>query len=145
MLPTKPKKILDPLSQRYFGEDDVPYQAAGGEAGIRQLCKAFYRAMDELPEAATIRAMHKEDLSELEDKLSLFLCGWLGGPIRYRDKYGPIVIPQAHAHLDIGPEERDAWLQCMQVALDQQEYTPEFKTYMMQSLWMPAELCRTRE
>jgi hypothetical protein len=39
MLPTKPKKILDPLSQRYFGEDDVSYQAAGGYENFYQLLK----------------------------------------------------------------------------------------------------------
>ncbi|WP_114416682.1 group II truncated hemoglobin [Marinospirillum perlucidum] len=145
MLPNRPKKIRDPLTGRYFGEEDVSYQAAGGEEGIRKLCRAFYQAMESLPEAAGIRAMHKEDLSESEDKLSWFLFGWLGGPKRYQDKYGSIVIPQAHAHLDIGPQERDAWLACMQQALDQQDYTEEFKAYVMQSLWMPAELSRTRE
>ncbi|SFX56114.1 group II truncated hemoglobin [Marinospirillum alkaliphilum] len=138
-------KILDPVSGRYFGDEDTSYQAAGGQEGIRRLVEAFYEAMDSLPEAATIRAMHKADLSELTEKLTLFLCGWLGGPMRYRDRYGPIIIPQAHAHLDIGPAERDAWMKCMEVALEQQPYSDAFKTYLMQSLWMPAELCRTRD
>ncbi|WP_292254093.1 group II truncated hemoglobin [Marinospirillum sp.] len=138
-------KIIDPLTGRTFGDGDTSYQAAGAQEGIRKLCEAFYGAMDRLPEAATIRAMHKADLSELTDKLTVFLCGWLGGPIRYRDKYGPIIIPQAHAHLDIGPAERDAWMKCMEVALEAQPYTPELRTYLMQSLWMPAELCRTRD
>ncbi|MFK7161591.1 group II truncated hemoglobin [Marinospirillum sp. MEB164] len=137
--------IKDPLSGRFFGEEDTSYQAAGGQEGLARLCAAFYRVMETDPQAATIRAMHREDLSESIDKLTWFLCGWLGGPISYRDRYGPINIPKAHAHLDIGPAERDAWLSCMQQALDQQDYTPEFKRYLMASLWRPADFSRTRD
>ena len=38
-----------------FGVGDASFQAAGGEAGLKRLVADFYRAMDSLPEAATIR------------------------------------------------------------------------------------------
>ena len=102
---------------RAYGEGDASFQAAGGVEGLRRLVADFYRMMDTLPEAATIRAMHPSDLSGSADKLHRFLCGWLGGPKLYREKYGSIHIPSAHAHLAIGERERDAWLLCMERAL----------------------------
>ncbi len=130
---------------RRFGEGDASYQAAGGEAGIRRLVDDFYEQMDTLPEARVIRAMHPADLEESRDKLARFLCGWLGGPKLFQEKYGSIIIPKAHAHLPIGRAERDAWLQCMQVAISHQPYSPEFQQYLLAQLAIPAERVRNRE
>ncbi|GAA3525294.1 group II truncated hemoglobin [Zobellella aerophila] len=109
-----------------YGQGDSSFQAAGGEPGLRRLVEDFYRAMDQRPDAAHIRAMHPQDLTASKDKLARFLCGWLGGPSLYREKYGPISIPQAHRHLAIGVAERDTWLACMAEALEQQPFAEEF-------------------
>jgi hemoglobin len=127
-----------------YGEGATSYQAAGGQQGLRQLVDDFYDQMETLGEASTIRAMHAADLDLSRDKLALFLSGWLGGPRLFRDKYGAIAIPQVHAHLDIGPAERDAWLLCMQKAIDLQDYADDFKRYLLAQLAVPAERCRTR-
>ncbi len=100
--------------------------------------------MDQLPEAAKIRAMHPADLTLSRDKLARFLCGWLGGPKLYAEKYGPIRIPQAHSRFEIGSSERDAWLLCMEEALKHQPYAAEFKKYLMEQLYVPAERSRNR-
>ncbi|MGO1246926.1 MAG: group II truncated hemoglobin [Oceanisphaera sp.] len=128
-----------------FGQANHSYLAAGGEAGLQQLAADFYHAMDTRADAAIIRAMHPDCLKESTDKLARFLAGWLGGPSLYREKYGPISIPRAHAHLAIGSSERDAWLACMAQALAQQDYSPSFKAYLLQALSVPAERCRTQE
>ncbi|MGK2915303.1 MAG: hypothetical protein ACSLE5_12805 [Porticoccaceae bacterium] len=62
-----------------YGMADTSFQAAGGVCGIYHLVADFYRLMDTLPEATTIRAMPPSDLSEAADNLHRFLCGWLGG------------------------------------------------------------------
>ena len=125
-----------------YGEGDASFRAAGGVAGITQLVDAFYAQMDTLPEARDIRRMHPADLSESRDKLARFLCGWLGGENRYKAKYGPIRIPSAHEHLRIGAAERDAWLLCMQHAIAEQDYAPEFAAYLLMQLHVPAERVR---
>lgn len=125
-----------------YGEGDASFQAAGGRIGIKKLVDRFYEVMDELPQAQTIRTMHPVDLGVARDKLTLFLCGWLGGEKLFSKKYGPIMIPRAHAHLDIGEAERDAWLACMKIAVDEQDYAADFKTYLMEQLFVPAERCR---
>ena len=127
-----------------YGVGDASYRAAGGETGIRRLVDDFYDAMDQLPEAATIRAMHPADLTVSRDKLARFLCGWLGGPKLYAEKYGPINIPQAHSRFGIGSKERDAWLSCMAEALKNQPYAADFKKYLLEQLHVPAERSRNR-
>jgi hemoglobin len=122
-----------------FGSGDASFQAAGGVEGIERLVGHFYRIMDEAPEARVIRAMHPADLAESRDKLARFLCGWLGGPRRYAEKYGSISIPGVHAHLAIDEAERDAWLSCMGQAIALQGYSPEFGEYLLAQLGKPAQ------
>ena len=125
-------------NERPYGVGDASYQAAGGETGIRQLVDAFYDEIESAPIARHIRTMHPHDLSVSRDKLARFLCGWMNGPNRYREKYGDISIPAVHAHLKIGPTERDAWLTCMERALAQQPYPEAFQHYLLTELAVPA-------
>jgi len=122
-----------------YGQGDASYRAAGERAGITKLVDAFYRIMSERPEAQTILRMHPRDLDVSRDKLARFLCGWLNGPRLYAEKYGPIKLPHAHAHLRVGPAERDAWLRCMELALAEQDYAPDFVVYLLRELAKPAE------
>lgn len=133
---------IDQSEERY-GDGDTSYKAADGEDGVRQLVIDFYDQIESLPQAKHIRDMHNEDLGESRDKLFRFLSGWLGGPALYQKKYGSINVPQAHHHLQIGRHERDAWLLCMQKALDKQPFKESFKLYLMTELAKPAEACRT--
>jgi hemoglobin len=125
-----------------YGQGDASFQAAGGQLGLRCLVDAFYDQMEQLGEAKTIRGMHADDLAMSRDKLALFLCGWLGGPKLYREKYGAIGIPKAHRHLAIGLSERDAWLLCMEKAIALQPYAEDFKVYLLEQLAVPAERSR---
>jgi hemoglobin len=128
--------------QRPYGEADASFNAAGGESGIRALVDDFYYLMDTLPEARRIREMHPEVLDVSIDKLARFLCGWLGGPRLYREKYGPIALPRAHQHLPIDSADRDAWLTCMERAVAKQPFADDFKRYLYEQLSVPAERIR---
>lgn len=127
------------VDESEFGVGDGSYRAAGESEGIEKLVDGFYRIMDELPEAQTIRRMHPSDLTVSRDKLWRFLCGWLNGPRLFSEKYGPIKIPSAHAHLRVGPLERDAWLQCMELAIAEQDYSRQFAAYLLRELGVPAQ------
>lgn len=127
---------------RPYGQDDASYQAAGGLAGITELVDEFYRQMDTLPMAKTIRDMHPADLTESRRKLTYFLSGWLGGPRLFKEHYGPIRLPIFHRFLDIGEAERDAWMNCMREAIQRQDVAADFKTYLAEQLMVPAERVR---
>jgi hemoglobin len=125
-----------------YGVMDASYQAAGKEAGIRKLVDEFYHQMQTLRTGQAIFNMHSNDLTMIKDKLSVFLMGWLGGPRNYAKKYGQMSIPMVHKHLMITEVERDAWLFCMKEALKSQDYSQEFKEYLLRELTKPAEAIR---
>jgi len=127
-----------------YGTGDASFQAAGGVQGIRQLIDTFFDRMGSDPRFATIYALHPEDKENSRDKLHLFLCGWLGGPKLYNEKYGAIGIPRVHAHLAIATDERDQWLTCMSESVAEQPFAADFKTYLMEQLYVPAEAVRRR-
>jgi hemoglobin len=74
----------------------TPYEQLGGEPVIRQLVARFYELMDTMPEAYGIRQLHPKSLSGSEDKLFMFLSGWLGGPQLYVEKYGHPRLRRRH-------------------------------------------------
>lgn len=127
-----------------FGIGDNSFQEAGGEPGIAQLVNDFYDHMGSDPRFASIYAMHPADKFISRDKLARFLCGWLGGPRRYQEKYGSISIPHVHQHLDITESEHDQWLLCMQETISRQDYSEGFKKYLYEQLCIPANVILAR-
>jgi hemoglobin len=125
--------------------EKTPYELLGGDDGVRQLVADFYELMDALPEAAPIRAMHEGDLSEMADKLGTFLIGWMGGPQRYQERFGRVIIPLAHRRFSIGMAERDQWLLCMESALGRTSLDMAMKARLMDSFGRMAEMCRNKD
>ena len=131
-------------SDRPYGTGDASFQAAGGVAGLRALVDNFFDRMGSDERFRTIWDMHPDDKETSRDKLARFLCGWLGGPKLYHEKYGSIGIPRVHAHLPIGADERDQWLICMSESVAEQPFAEDFKVYLMEQLYVPAEAVRRR-
>ena len=127
-----------------YGVGDASFQAAGGESGLFKLVDDFFDRMESDERFSTIWHMHPDDKEMSRDKLARFLCGWLGGPRLYNEKYGAIGIPRVHAHLAIATPERDQWLTCMSESVQQQPFAADFKTYLMEQLYVPAEAVRLR-
>ncbi len=127
------------MTQNY-GQADATFQAVGGEAGVRKLVDSFYDLMDTHAAYQTIRNWHPEDLTLSRDKLSRFLCGWMGGPRLYQEKYGSISIPGVHAHLAVGEVEKQMWLDCMTEAMNQQDLPPALIRYLGEQLSRPADM-----
>ena len=125
-----------------YGDGMNSYRAAGELAGITSLVDAFYSNMDDFSEARVIRKMHPDDLTESRKKLTYFLCGLLGGPRLYLEHYGGVNLPDFHRQFQIGTDERDAWMFCMQSAISVQPYEASFKEYLLARLSIPAERIR---
>lgn len=121
----------------------TPYELLGGEDGLRKLSDAFYNAMDRLPEAATIRAMHGENLDSIKLRLFEFLSGWLGGPPLFLERHGSVCITSSHSPFAIGPAERDQWLFCMDQALQDISAPEEVRTLLKDPLYRLADFLRT--
>lgn len=123
----------------------TPFEAMGGEAGLRRLVDAFYDAMDTDPAAAGIRAMHQADLAPIRERLADWLSGWMGGPPVFAARHpGRPCIMSAHAPYAIGAAEVDQWLACMRRALDTVEPPADWREILDQAFVRMCDALRNR-
>ena len=120
----------------------TPYEILGGEEGVRKLADHFYDPMDKRQEAAHIRKMHGQSLTDIHQKLFEYLCGWLGGPQLYEEKYGTVCITKPHKPYAIGENERDQWLLCMDTALERIGASDELKQMVKEPMFRIADAVR---
>lgn len=123
----------------------IPYEALGGEATVRKLVDRFYDLMDTLPEAKGIRDLHPERLSGSREKLFMFLSGWLGGPQLYVERFGHPRLRARHLPFAIGESERDQWLMCMKISVDELEVEQKWRDFLMEKFNSLADFMRNQE
>ncbi len=97
----------------------TPFESIGGEPAVLALVQRFYDLMDLEPAYRALRAMHPAHLEGSRDKLFWFLCGWLGGPEHYVERFGHPMLRARHLPFVIGMAERDQWLACMKQAMSE--------------------------
>jgi hemoglobin len=98
-------------------EQTTAFALVGGEDGVRSLVDRFYDLMDLEPAYRELRALHPTALDGSRDKLHWFLCGWLGGPQHYVERFGHPMLRARHLPFAIGIRERDQWMACMAQAM----------------------------
>lgn len=122
----------------------APFERVGGEAGVRALVDRFYDLMELDPAFAELRALHPSSLAGSRDKLFWFLCGWLGGPQHYTDRFGHPMLRARHLPFSIGIKERDQWLACMQQAMAELQVEPALARRLAESFFGTADWMRNR-
>lgn len=120
------------------------FERVGGEEAVRSLVDRFYDLMDLEPAFAGIRAMHPSTLDGSRDKLFWFLCGWLGGPAHYTDRFGHPFLRARHLPFAIGIAERDQWLTCMKQAMNEVALDPALVTRLEDSFFKTADWMRNQ-
>lgn len=120
----------------------TPYEALGGEPGVRALVDRFYDLMDLEPDYAGIRALHPQALDGSRDKLHWFLCGWLGGPDLYVQRHGHPRLRARHLPYRIGIAERDLWLACMRQAMQERQLDAALARRLAESFFGTADWMR---
>lgn len=92
------------------------YEEVGGEAFFSDLVSAFYAQVATNP---ILRPMYPEsDLKGAAIRLQTFLEQYWGGPTTYSDNRGHPRLRMRHAGFHIDLAARDAWLNCMEKAMD---------------------------
>lgn len=120
------------------------FDLLGGEPAVRGLVDRFYDLMDLEPAYAVLRGVHGSTLDEARDRLFWFLCGWLGGPNHYIERFGHPRLRARHLPFPIGIRERDQWLACMAQAMDDQELDPALKQRLSESFFQTADWMRNQ-
>jgi hemoglobin len=122
----------------------TPFARLGGEAGVRMLVDRFYDLMDLEPAYAQLRALHPSTLEGSRDKLFWFLCGWLGGPDHYVNRFGHPRLRARHLPYPIGIAERDQWMACMIAAMHELEVDPTLAARLAEAFFGTADWMRNR-
>ena len=122
----------------------APYATLGGEPAVRALVDRFYDLMDLEPAYARLRAVHGSTLDGARDKLFWFLCGWLGGPNHYTDRFGHPMLRARHLPFAIGIKERDQWMACMREAMVGQGLDAALATKLGEAFYGTADWMRNR-
>ena len=123
----------------------TPYDLIGGENTVRALVRRFYQLMDELPEAWEVRKLHPESLAGSEEKLYLYLTGWLGGPQLYVEQFGHPRLRARHMPFPVDSQARDQWLLCMRQSLDENVAEPAIREKLYLQLANVADFMRNKE
>ena len=122
----------------------TPYELLGGQALIDRLVDDFYDRMDSLPEARGLRAIHAADLGPIREVLKKYLGEWLGGPKRYSSERGHPMLRARHLPFPIGIAERDAWMLCMNGALDAMPCETEVREHIRTAMTKLADWMRNK-
>jgi hemoglobin len=120
----------------------TPYEWIGGETRVRALVDRFYDLMDLEAQYAQLRAAHGTELERARQNLFWFLCGWLGGPQHYTDRFGHPRLRMRHMPFQIGTLERDQWLACMDQAMGEVGVPEDLRTRLRESFFQTADWMR---
>jgi len=94
-----------------------------GVGGIERLVAAFYR---QIPGDDLLGPMYPaEDLAGAEERLRLFLVFRFGGPQEYLQLRGHPALRMRHASFAVTKAARDRWMQLMEKAILECEFSEE--------------------
>lgn len=122
----------------------TPFVALGGEPRVRALVDRFYDLMDLEPGFAVLRELHPSTLEGSRDKLFWYMCGWLGGPQHYVERFGHPRLRARHLPFSIGVRERDEWLDCMRRAMQDIGVEAELAAALDATFFNTADWMRNR-
>jgi len=97
-------------------QEQTFYEQVGGEDTFRRLVHRFYEGVAADP---VLRPMYpEEDLGPAEERLTLFLIQYWGGPTTYSQRRGHPRLRMRHVPFTVDRAAHDAWLKHMRDALD---------------------------
>ncbi|MFC4559333.1 globin [Virgibacillus kekensis] len=111
------------------------YEAIGGFDTIDKIVTEFYKRVGNHP---TLTPIFPDDLTWTAQKQSWFLTQFFGGPQLYNENRGHPMLRRRHLPFEITPERKDAWLECMDAALEEAEIEEPYRTAIFEKLTMTA-------
>lgn len=137
-------------NEKPIGPGRTPFEGLGprGREAAVALANRFYDHMD-AHEPALV-ATHPTDATgtkvaaSVRERFASFLVQWLGGPDDYSKAHGHPRLRMRHADVPIDIAMRDAWLRCMNVALDDPSVPEDVRVYLRARFAEVADFLRNR-
>lgn len=128
-----------------IGPDRTPFDAVGHDAAVA-LAHRFYDHMDaHEPELVAVHRVENGKVTAVvRERFALFLVEWLGGPPSYSSVNGHPRLRMRHGGVAIGVDLRDAWLRCMNAALDHPSITDDVRRFLERRFAEVADFLRNR-
>ena len=127
---------------------ETPFDLLGGREATLRLARRFYEVMERDEPALTAAHRRAPEGSgidpEVKERFALFLVGWLGGPQDYVERHGHPRLRMRHHRVAIDESQRDAWLRCMQKAMDDCAITGPVRRFLDQRFAEVADFLRNR-
>lgn len=110
------------VSEQEATKAESYYDAVGGSDTFHRLVHRFYEGVATDP---ILRPLYPEaDLAGAEQRLTMFLEQYWGGPTTYSQQRGHPRLRMRHAGFKVNPAARDAWLMHMRDAVDSIDLEP---------------------
>jgi len=126
---------------------ESPYDVLGGRDVVLALAERFYDVME--TEEPALAALHRMEAGRIDrtsrDRFGLFLVGWLGGPQEYTEQHGHPRLRMRHARVPVDVAMRDAWLRCMNRAMEETPMHPALREYLDHRFAEVADFLRNTE
>ena len=126
------------------GQPVTPFEWMGGETKVKDMVNRFYDLMDVESGYTALRSSHGDSLDNARERLFYFLCGWLGGPNYYTEKFGHPMLRARHLPFSIGIQERDQWVACMTQAMVDIDVPQVLRERLEQSFFQTADHMRNQ-
>jgi hemoglobin len=101
--------------------DAAPFDLIGGAPAVHVIAQTFYDVMEQTePALAAVHACDPDGKVSKgsRERFEQFLVEWLGGPAVYSPQHGHPRLRMRHARVPMNAGTREAWLGCMQHALN---------------------------
>lgn len=111
------------------------YEQIDGSQTIDKLVSLFYSKVARHPALIPI---FPNDLTETARKQKQFLTQFLGGPQLYTEEHGHPMLRARHLPFPISPSRANAWLKCMNEAIEETKIASPMKEQLLSRLTFTA-------
>jgi hemoglobin len=104
-------------------QEQTFYDAIGGFPTIAKIVDVFYAGV---ADDEVLRPLYPEqDLGPAQERFTLFLVQYWGGPTTYNETRGHPRLRMRHAPFAVSPKAKDRWLLHFRAGLDAANLSPE--------------------
>ncbi|GAA4422946.1 globin [Georgenia halophila] len=112
------------------GQDDraTLFEAMGGHAAFSRLVHRFYQGVRQDEVLAPMYP--QDDWEGAEERLTMFLEQYWGGPTTYSERRGHPMLRRRHLPFEVTTEARDRWLTHMRAGVEELELPQDLENVL---------------